>query len=362
MKIMLNKKRISFLLPSPISTPGGGFKIILEHANNLAERGHQVTIECPVKIDSQKSLLKDLNYFRLYYKRKCRIGYSCESWFTLHPNIKVRLIWSLDYKNVLPADIYIATEVRTSIFLNEFPIDYSNKYYFIQDYENWFVSDEVVRKTYHYPMTKMAITNWLIDIVKEEGQACIHTPNGFNTRKFYITRPIIDRNKFTISMLYHWQERKDIRTAFSALDIVKKEIPELKVLIFGEQDKPDLPDWYKYYRKPSDEEHLEINNTAAIYVGSSKIEGFGLTVGEAMLCGQAVACTDNLGYQEMAKHEETALLSPVGDAQKLAFNIIRLIKDDFLRFRLATTGCDYIEKNFSWENAHTQFYKALGLK
>lgn len=358
---MLHSKKISFLLPGAISTPGGGYKIILEHANNLAHKGHLVTIECPVKIDVKKNLLKDLNYLRLYYKRKYRIGYSCDSWFALHPNVKVRWIWSLDFKNVAPADIYIATEVRTSIYLNTYPVDYSKKFYFIQDYENWFVTDEVVKSTYRFPMAKMAITNWLIDIVKKESQRCVLTPNGFNTNKFYITEPIADRDKYTISMLYHWQERKDIPTAIAALKIVKEKFPQLKVLVFGELPAPQLPEWFVYYRKPNDEAHLALNNQAAIYVGSSKIEGFGLTVGEAMLCGQAVACTDNLGYQEMAKHEQTALLSPVGDPQALASNIIRLIEDDPLRFRLAQAGYDYIHAHFSWEKAHEAFNHVLGL-
>ena len=78
-----------------------------------------------------------------------------------------------------------------------------------------------------------------------------------------------------------------------------------------------------------------------------------MTVGEAMLCGEAVACTDNLGYQEMAKHEETALLSPIKEPNQLAENIIRLIEDDELRIRLATNGQRYVEEHFTWEKSQT---------
>ena len=77
-----------------------------------------------------------------------------------------------------------------------------------------------------------------------------------------------------------------------------------------------------------------------------------MTVGEAMLCGEAVACTNNLGYQEMAKHEKTALLSPVKNPQLLAENIIRLIEDDELRIKLAYNGLKYIKDNFSWDKSH----------
>lgn len=360
----MKNKTISFLLPGAIDTPGGGYKIILEHANHLAEKGCRIFIECPATMNwKQQNLLNKLKQVRIYFKRKYFIGYDCRKWFHLHPGIEVRWIWSLNYNQVYKSDIYIATEVRTSPYLNDYPIDNSRKFYFIQDYENWFVSDQQVRTTYHYPMTKMAIAHWLMDIIeKDEQQKCFFTPNGFDIKYFHITIPIEQKNKYIISMLYHWQERKDIPTALAALNIVKKRIPQLNVLIFGEHPAPELPDWFKYYRKPSEELHLKINNQAAIYVGSSKIEGFGLTVGEAMLCGQAVACTDNAGYKEMAKDGETALLSPVGNPEKLAANIIKLIEDDQLRYKIAQSGHDFIQTHFSWEKAHILFDRVLNIE
>ena len=353
-------KTITFLLPAAIDCPGGGYKMILEHANNLAERGHHVVIECPGTLNWKKqNIINKLKQIRIYFKRKYFIGYSCNKWFNLHPNVEVRWTPSLNYRHVKKSDIYIATEAQTAPYLNEYPVESSRKFYFIQDYENWYLTDKEVRETYHFKINKIAITKWLIDIINEEGEECAYTPNGFNTNEYRITVPIKEKEKYTVSMLNHWQDRKDLPTAFAALDIVKKQIPQLQVLIFGDQEKPVLPDWYHYYRRPSAELHLQINNRAAVYIGSSKIEGFGLTVGEAMLCGQAVACTDNLGYQEMAKHEKTALLSPVGDAEALAKNIIRLINDDELRNKLANAGNEYILQNFSWDKAHELFYNAL---
>ena len=80
-----------------------------------------------------------------------------------------------------------------------------------------------------------------------------------------------------------------------------------------------------------------------------------------MLCGQAVACTDNRGFREMAKDGDTALLSPVNDAEVLAANIIRLIEDDELRYRIAQNGMEFI-KHLSIDNSYELFKQALGLK
>ena len=104
-------------------------------------------------------------------------------------------------------------------------------------------------------------------------------------------------------------------------------------------------------KRPSDELHNRLNNEAAIFIGTSKTEGWGLTVGEAMMCGQAVCCTDNAGYQEMAIDGETALVSPVGDSEAMANNIIRLIEDEELRYRIANNGYQFIQR-FTWEESY----------
>lgn len=354
-------KQITFLLFNACSSPGGGFKMIFEHANRLVQKGFKVNIVCPVSLNWQKgSLYYKFQCIYSYFLRKYKIGYDCSSWFPIDKRIKFYLTFSLNYRHVPESDIYIATEVRTAPYLEKYPISPSRKFYFIQGYENWFVSDEEVRNTYHYKMNKFVITNWLRDIVEnEEHEKCVLIPNGFDFDEYKLTKQIENRDKFTISMLYNEQEVKDCRTALKALDIVKEKYPQIKVLAFGTYPNPGFPNWYFYYRKPTSEQHLYINNEAAIYVASSKVEGFGLTVGEAMLCGQAVACTDNLGYQEMAKHEETALLSPITNSQLLAENIIRLIENDELRIRLAYNGLQYIQKNFVWEKSNALLVNLL---
>lgn len=357
-------KTITYLMFAAGDCPGGGTKIILEHANYLVSIGNKVNIIYPAAINKKwdKSILYQLDKWRIYYKRKYIIGYSARSWFPLDERVQEYFVYSLDYKNIPSSDIYIATEARTAPYLNEYPVPIESKYYFIQGYEDWFFSKTQLMETYCYGFKNYTITTWLKNIVESaSGKECPIVPNGFQLCDFNIISPIVSRNKFFVSMLYHTKEWKDIPLALSALDIVKKKYPQLEVFVFGEPKDPHLPDWYHYYRKPSAKTHLWLNNHAAIYVGSSKVEGFGLTVGEAMLCGQAVACTDNLGYKEMAKDGETALLSPCGDVSKLAENIIRLIEDDNLRIRIASNSEKFIREKFSYRITHNCLNSVLGL-
>ena len=88
------------------------------------------------------------------------------------------------------------------------------------------------------------------------------------------------------------------------------------------------------------------------------MEGWGLTVGEAMRRGQAVVCTDNKGYLEMAKDGYNALVAPVGDALALANNIVRLMTDDDLRCQIAANGLAYI-RQFDIEESYRKLKHIL---
>ena len=143
--------------------------------------------------------------------------------------------------------------------------------------------------------------------------------------------------------MYHTQELKGCDDGFEALNLVKRKYPDLKVSLFGVYPTPEnLPDWITYYRQPDKETFNNIYNSAAIFIATSWSEGWGLVVGEAMMCGCAVACTDNNGYKEMAIDGTTALLSPIKNPTALAQNFIRLIENDPLRLELSERGNEYI--------------------
>ena len=288
-------------------------------------------------------------------------GYGCRKWFNLDKRVKERLTLSLNYRHVPKSDIYICTSPYTAMYVKDYPAE--NKYYFIQGYENWgAITDEKLRETYHYQLKKIVISKWLQEIIeKEENEKCTLIYNGFNFHDFKKDIDISDKNKYKVTMLYHTMELKGAKYGIEALEAVKREVPQLKANLFGTPSKPqNLPEWIKYHHLPDKEQLNRIYNNGAIFIGCSNVEGWGLPIGEAMICGAAVACTDNKGYLEMAKDGETALVSPIKDAQALANNIIRLIKDDGLRHRIARNGNEFI-KQFGWESSYKKLKETLNL-
>lgn len=338
-------QKIVFLLPNSASKPVGGVKMVLEYANRFAKDGCEVSLIYAAYSKWCKfGLLHTVFYLYQFCKAKLTKNY-LPKWFDVDPRIKQNLIWSLDRYDYPKDAKIVATAIDTAYYLNQYNIDVDNKYYLIQDYENWFVDDDFVKDTYHYPMRKIVISNWLKKIVNDLGEEAYLVPNGFDTNFFQLQTPIQERSAFELIALYHTDKRKGLDVAFKAFEIVKEKFPQLHVTLFGTPSQPEqLPNWYSYYQRPDKETFNRIYNHAAIFVGSSYTEGWGLTVGEAMLCGCAVACTDNNGYLEMAKDGKTALVSPVGDANALADNVTRLIADDQLRIAIAQQGNRMIQE------------------
>lgn len=357
--------RIAILFPGFSSKPVGGFKITLEYANYLASLGHQVTVIYPsvlFKPFYNPGLLTKLRIWKGFAANRDKIRLqTIRSWFPLDKRIEERFVFTLTSRFLPHADIYICTSAKTAYSLNRLRVNPKKKFYFIQGFENWMISTEDVCQSYRFDMRKIVISKWLKERVEKAGADCVMVPNGFDPQEYHLTIPVKEKDRFTVSVLYHTAPHKGLPTTFAALAIVKKRHPELNVNIFGAFPRPDgLPEWYHYYHSPSGEEHLRINNESAIYVAASNLEGWGLTIGEAMMCGQAVACTDVDGFREMAVDGRNALLSPVGDADALANNICRLIEDDELRYRIAMTGMQDI-KQFSQQTSCKKFAQVLGL-
>lgn len=346
---------IGFIFPPESAVPIGGYKIAYEYANRLVSDDYDVVIMYrQYPFFQENPILKKLQLLHGFYHNQ-NIPFSTRNWFPLDIRIKEIRIPFVSKWFMPKCDVYVALPVAISYELNKLKISNSRKFYFIQGYENWGVSDEFVIKSYKLPLQKIVISKWLLNIIKNYGEEAYLIPNGFDFNYFSLTKPIEYRKKTNIAFMFHTQEVKGIPMAMQAFELVKKKFPELVINTFSAYPRPEnLPEWYNFYYSPDRELHNYIYNDSAIYVGSSRMEGWGLTVGEAMICGCAVACTDNKGYLEMAKDGETALVSPVDNAEALAKNIIRLIEDNELRYRIAKQGNAYI-KQFDIEKSYQKF-------
>lgn len=346
------KKSISFLLPAPGNTPQGGYKVVYEYANRFAADGWDVGIMYAANIKFKGySLKRKLRAIARYLKFILK-GWSGRSWFPIDKRVKEKLVFTLDYTHALRSDVYVATAVQTAIILKDYPVDNRRKIYLIQGYEDWAIEEAILHETYRYGFRNMVVSGWLQKKLASIGVKSIKIPNGFDFNYFQMNIPVREKNPMKISMLYHPSEHKGASYGLEALAMVKERFPELKAVLFGFAPRPEtLPEWMEYYQRPDRDTHNRIYNECAINLAPSLTEGWGLTVGEAMICGAAIVCTDTLGFQEMVNDGESALISPVCDSRSLADNIIRLIESPELRYQLAECGHRSIQR-FNWEESY----------
>jgi len=348
----INMSHIVFLLPGHGLKPIGGHKVVYEYANRFIDQGNEVSIiygaSCLFnKMSLQKKSFAVFRYLYFKFSKK----YLPYSWFDLNRKISIYYSWDLSEKHI-KGDIVFATSMETAIISNQYKtIDKKNIYYLIQDFEYWHWGKELATQTWHFNFTKIVISPWFQELGNQLGVKTTLIENGFDFEKFYVDLPVEKKDKFSVIMLYHKLESKGSSDGIKALNIVKERIPQLKVILFGTSKRPEnLPDWYKYYQLPNKETLKNIYNQSAVYVGTSHTEGWGLTIGEAMQCGCAVACTNNDGYLIMAEHNETALVSSIKDPEALSENIVKLVENDDLRFNLAKNGNLNIQK-YTWEKS-----------
>jgi glycosyltransferase involved in cell wall biosynthesis len=86
-----------------------------------------------------------------------------------------------------------------------------------------------------------------------------------------------------------------------------------------------------------------------VFVSASHTESFGLVLAEAMASGTAVVATETEGARELIQAEETGVLVPIGDSDKLATAILKLLKDNNSRSQLATNAQQAASEKFSVE-------------
>lgn len=350
--------RITFLLPMSAAKPAGGFKVVYEYANFLAARGHRVTVMHPnlLLIDEQLSAFSWKTRLRIqarYLWTKATKGYRPDHWFTVSPNVEMTWTKTLAAENVPDADIVVATAWETAEWAITYPKSKGRRLYIIQHLETWSGPEDRVMKTWKLPLTKIVIAGWLERIATEMSEQTHLIPNGMDFTRFRQTVPMEDRDPHQLLMLYHFVEWKGSADGLAALQMARREIPELRLTLFGiDPAPPDLPAGVEYHHQPPQEKLNGFYNRAAIFISPSWTEGWGLPPAEALMCGGAIAVTRGGADEAFAIHEETALVSPIKDPAALAANIVRLVRDEELRTRLAKNGHELVQQ-FTWERSGT---------
>ena len=122
-----------------------------------------------------------------------------------------------------------------------------------------------------------------------------------------------------------------------------KEVKEWTLDIFGQGDQTDYRmlmtelgiDVNRCHLNGPVEDVVKVYQDCSIFVLSSRFEGFGMVLVEAMACGLPVVSFDcPAGPDEIITDGVDGLLVPSGDVHALAEKLMALMSDESLRIRL----------------------------
>jgi glycosyltransferase involved in cell wall biosynthesis len=225
------------------------------------------------------------------------------------------------------ADVLVATWWETVEWANGLPASKGMKVHFVQDHEVFpYLPVTRVKAAYRLPMPKIAVSQWLYDLLHTEYGAknVALVPNAVDSTFF--NAPARTKQPVpTFGFLYSRSPRKGIAVCIDAIDEVKRKLPSLRVISFGADvfhHTVPLPDWVEFHKNPRQADLPSLYASCDAWLFPSISEGFGLPVLEAMACRTPVIGTSAGGGAEYINNATGALVKPTaGDfvEQMLAF-------------------------------------------
>lgn len=149
-------------------------------------------------------------------------------------------------------------------------------------------------------------------------------------------------------------ERKGLGTLLEAFRELRSRRPRARLLLVGPSDRevPSSLGVIALGRRPT-EELPELTGCADAAILPSNEEAFGCTLLEAASCAVPVVGTSVDGIREVVVDEETGLLVPPGDPERLQSAVRLLLDDAELRRRLGAAARKRVVGEFSW-GAHAR--------
>ena len=172
----------------------------------------------------------------------------------------------------------------------------------------------------------------------------------------------IPLDAFVIACAARFHENKGLPDLLDAFAELRERHAECRLILVGDGPLADalrgrigalgiapavsLPGW----RDPRPYYHL-----ADVLACPSRHEPLGNTILEAWACAKPLVATRTQGAEELIRHEENGLLTPLRDPKALTQAFVRLKGDGALRAHLAAEGARTLRERFSKQTITSEY-------
>jgi glycosyltransferase involved in cell wall biosynthesis len=296
--------------------PSGGIRVIIEHLNRLAERGHHPEL---------LSLGDDPGWLELRVPHRSFADYDeMADHLDAQEAIKVATWWETG------RPVWIGS-VRRGI-----PV------FYVQDIEDSYYRGDVrggeeVLAGYKPEFDYLTTSRYNQDKLAELGRPSTPIPVGIDGTVFRV-RGDVERERDVLIALGRKHYLKNFEMTFLAWQQMH---PRPRLWLFGnEPDAAPAHPLITYHELPDDEQINELLNRATVFVQTSVHEGFCLPAIEAMAAGAPVVTTDSHGNRDYIEPGRNCLLVPQGDHRELARTLEGLFADRALQDELRAGGLE----------------------
>ncbi len=162
----------------------------------------------------------------------------------------------------------------------------------------------------------------------------------------------IPEEHFLIGKVAALAPHKDYPTFVKTAELLLRENLPAHFLLIGRDDgcQREIEQLIAQSRQPERFHLLGFRNDIPyilpeldLFLFTSKTEGLGSSLLDALYCGVPIVSTAAGGIPEIIQHEKNGLLAPVGDATSLARSVKRLLEEPALRNKLVKQGRETVK-------------------
>lgn len=357
--------RIGMVCPYSFDVPGGVQSHVLQLAEVMIERGHQVSVLAPMSpetplpdyvVSAGKAVpipyngsVARLRFGPVTY-RKVKKWLAEGDFDVLHlhePGAPSLSLLALDIAEG-PIVATFHTSTTKSMAMS--------------------VLGGMLRPRFEKIVGRIAVSDlarrWQMESV---GSDAVEIPNGVDVGSF-ASAPLLDgypRPGRTVLFLGRYDEpRKGMATLLAAMPAVVQRFPDVQLLIVGRGDEnelrsqaTDFVDHLVFLGQVDDAGKASAMRSADVYCApNTGGESFGIVLVEAMAAGTAVVASDLDAFRRVLQDGELGRLVPIEDCDALAEALIAVLEDDALRHRYVAAGSEAVHR-YDWSVVASQIMR-----